>query len=275
MAQRFHLLRNLFVLLHHLIVSSFSGWRKSRSPTWSRCPMCRLQTSTSTKTWPGPDPWPSCSSWFYFSPLILDLFKYLMILGYWFMFMRIKLINISVLPQQFGTLALKFNWMWINIQKDSKRIISGLWIYRWAMSIVMSSKERSPEAGFRPPESRSRVLGVIAPLSSLLSLEMGSVDTLLSFFLDLPPIIRCITDMILCLTWELKQQVAGSLRFVLMEVGMVYLCCSSLITLILFFLFVYSEFSGFFSLISEKCFSFSSGDWGCYDFWVCAILPVF
>lgn len=158
--------------------------------------MCRLQTSTSTKTWPGPDPWPSCSSWFYFSSLILDLFKYLMILGYWFMFMRTKLINISVLPQQFGRLALKFNWMWVNIQKDFKRFISGLWIYRWAMSIVISSKARSPETGFGPPESRSRVLCVTAPLSSLLGLEMWFVVTL-CFSLDIPPIIRCITDMIL------------------------------------------------------------------------------
>lgn len=65
----------------------------------------------------------------------------------------------------------------------------------------------------------------------------SSVGTLLCFSSDLLPTISCITEVIFCLTWELKQQVASS---VLMELGMDYLCCSSLIILILFFSYLFT-----------------------------------
>lgn len=101
-----------------------------------------------------------------------------MILGFWFMFMRTKFINIHVLPQQFDRLASTLSL--------SKSIYSGLWIHRWAMSVTMSSKARSPERGLGP-ESRSRVLGVI--LTSLLISEMwyslwSVISDLLVFFVS-------------------------------------------------------------------------------------------
>lgn len=176
------------------------------------------------------------------------------------MFMRTELITVSGLAQQFGRFASTISL--------KEKIDSSLGTHRWVVSLVVSSRARNPAAGLGPPESRSSCILHVCftpwhncPCHRPLGSEMWPVGTPLCFSWDAPPTIRCVTGVILFLS--LRADVAGGrpLCSVLMNLEMVYLCCSGWVSYPdnYFFVFVDCEFRVFF-LISEKCFLLSSAD---------------